>query len=441
MTHLLVTNDFPPKIGGIQSYLHELWRRLPPDETVVLTTAHPDAAEWDAAQPFRIIRQPDSFLVPAPSLVGRIDEVAAEIDADLVLLDPVWPLGFCGPQLERPYGIVLHGSELTVPGRLPFVQLLLRRTLRGARLVVAAGGYPASEGHRVAGRPVPTVVVPPGVDTQRFVPLDDEARARVRGELGLDPTATLVLGLSRLVPRKGFDVLIQAVHRAADEFEDVRLVIAGEGRDRSRLEQLATALGAPVTFLGRVDDAVVADLYACADLFAMVCRNRWFELEQEGFGIVFLEAAAAGVPAIAGRSGGSAEAVDDGTTGLVIDEPRSVDDVTEALLSLLDDPDRRRRMGRAAVERARTSFDYDLLAGQLRAAIDAAVAEVRRDQITHRQEVDPGAGGLIGVKPAFPAPDDPPTPDPVPVPAIEPGATAPVGTGAGGPDPAGGGGA
>lgn len=410
MTHLLVTNDFPPKIGGIQSYLHELWRRLPPDDTVVLTTAHPDAQAWDARQPFRVIRQPDTFLLPAPALVSRIDEVAAEIDADLVLLDPVWPLGFCGPQLERPYGIVLHGSELTVPGRMPFVQLLLRRTLRGARLVVAAGGYPAAEGHRVAGRPVPTVVVPPGVDTTRFAPIDAEERARVRAGFGLDPAATVVLGVSRLVPRKGFDVLIQAVHQVSDRADDLHLVIAGDGRDRSRLEQLAQALGVPATFLGAVDDEALPSLYASADLFAMICRNRWFDLEQEGFGIVFLEAAAAGVPAIAGLSGGSAEAVVDGETGVVVQEPRSVDEVTEALLGLLDDPGRRSRMGRAARLRAERTFDYDHLAADLGRAIDAAVTEVRSEAIAHRQATDPSAGGLIGVAPVFPGPDDPPGP-------------------------------
>jgi len=407
MTHLLVTNDFPPKIGGIQSYLHELWRRLPPDDTVVLTTAHPEAAAWDARQPFRIIRQPDTFLLPAPALVSRIDEVADEIDADLVLLDPVWPLGFCGPQLDRPYGIVLHGSELTVPGRMPFVQLLLRRTLRGAKLVVAAGGYPASEGHRVAGRTLPTVVVPPGVDTSRFAPIGADERARVRSGFGLDPAATMVLGLSRLVPRKGFDVLIQAVHRVSDRDDDIHLVIAGDGRDRSRLEQLAQALGLPATFLGAVDDDALPSLYASADLFAMVCRNRWFDLEQEGFGIVFLEAAAAGVPSIAGLSGGSAEAVVDGETGVVVHEPRSVDEVTEALLRFLDDPAARARMGQAARRRAEASFDYDGLAAELGGAIDATVAELRSEAIVERQASDPSAGGLIGVKPVFDASDGP----------------------------------
>src|SRR5690606_17907661 len=148
-------------------------------------------------------------------------------------------LGVCGPQLARPYGIVLHGSEVTVPGRLPFVQLLARRTLRGARLVIAAGGYPAAEGTRVAGRSLPIALVPPGVDTTRFVPLDTAARAGARASFGIDPDATLVLGVSRLVPRKGFDIVAQAIHRLSEAYDGLHLVIAGDGRDRNRLEQVA----------------------------------------------------------------------------------------------------------------------------------------------------------------------------------------------------------
>jgi phosphatidylinositol alpha-1,6-mannosyltransferase len=250
--------------------------------------------------------------------------------------------------------------------------------------VVAAGGYPAAEGHRVAGRSLPTVIVPPGVDTTRFVPLAPEARAAARESFGLEPDALVLLGLSRLVPRKGFDVLLQAVRRAREELEHLHLVIAGDGRDRSRLEQLAAALAVPTTFLGPVADDALPALYGCADVFAMVCRDRWLGLEQEGFGIVFLEAAAAGVPSVAGRSGGSAEAVVDGETGLVVDEPRSVDDVAEALLQLLEDPARRGRMGAAARARAEREFSYDRLAGELQRAIGSTLVSVeaaaRREQ-------------------------------------------------------------
>jgi phosphatidylinositol alpha-1,6-mannosyltransferase len=370
--HLLVTNDFPPKTGGIQSYLWELWRRLPPESTTVLTTPHEGSSTWDAAQPFRIERTRERVLLPTPSLRRRIDRLAAEVGAGIVLLDPALPLGLLGPSLERPYGLVVHGAEVTIPGRLPGTNALLGRVVRGASLVVAAGGYPAAETTRVAGpSAVPDpVVVPPGVDVVRFHPLDAATRAATRRRFGLEPDALVVLGLSRLVPRKGFDRLIDAVARLAPSRPGLVLVVAGDGRDRGRLERRAARRGAPVRFLGRVPEEDLPLVHGSADVFAMICRNRWFGLEQEGFGIVFLEAAAAGVPQVAGASGGSHEAVVDGVTGTVVRRPTSAAEVARALAPLLDHPDRRERLGRAARDRVVEELTYDALAGRLAAAID-----------------------------------------------------------------------
>ena len=185
MKHLLVTNDFPPKIGGIQNYLWELWRRLPADEAAVLTTAYPGADGFDAAAPISIERIDATAMVPTGSLVRQIDEAAERHGADLVLLDPAVPLGHLGPRLSRPYGVILHGAEVTIPGRVPGARHLLARVLRGAEVVIAAGGYPAAEGERAAGRSLPVTVVPPGVDVDRFVPLDDDQRTKVRADFGI----------------------------------------------------------------------------------------------------------------------------------------------------------------------------------------------------------------------------------------------------------------
>lgn len=368
MKHLLVTNDFPPKVGGIQSYLWELWRRLPPESFTVLTTPYQGAEVFDAEQAYRVVRSREPVLLPHPLLGRRIDALAEETGAELVVLDPALPVGLLGPHLRRPYGVVLHGAEVTVPGRLPVTNLALRRVLRGARLVVAAGHYPAAEGERAAGRPLPSVHVPPGVDVGRFRPLDAAARGEARRRLGL-PEGRLVVAVSRLVPRKGFDVVIRAVARLAVTRPDLHLVIASTGRDQGRLARLARSEGAPVVFLGRVPDEDLPRLYACGDVFAMLCRNRWAGLEQEGFGIVFLEAAAAGVPAVAGDSGGAAEAVVDGETGLVVTDPTSVAVTGSALALLLDDEDRRRAMGEAARRRAERDYAYDVLAERLGRAL------------------------------------------------------------------------
>jgi len=365
MPHLLVTNDFPPKLGGIQSYLWELWRRLDPETFTVLTTPYEGAGAWDAEQPFRVVRTSQKVLLPTPSLARRIDALAAETGAGLVMLDPALPVGLLGPRLATPYGLVLHGAEVTVPGRLPGSRALLGRVLRGASEIVAAGGYPAAEAERAAGRALPVTVVPPGVDPGRFRPLDPERRAKSRALFDLPAEGRVVVSLSRLVPRKGMDVLIEASARLASPRPDLVVAIGGSGRDRRRLERLVARSGAPVRLLGRVPEDDLPDLYGCADVYAMLCRNRWAGLEQEGFGIVFLEAAACGVPQVAGASGGAAEAVAEGVTGLVVDTPSAPDAVARALAALLDDPERRATMGAAARRRVEDEFAYDVLARRL----------------------------------------------------------------------------
>jgi phosphatidylinositol alpha-1,6-mannosyltransferase len=368
--HLLVTNDFPPKVGGIQSYLWELWRRLPPDDVTVLTTRYAGADQWDDEQPYRVVRSRSRVLLPTPVLARHIDALADEVGAALVVLDPALPLGLLGPHLRHPYGLVVHGAEVTVPGRLPGTHFALQRVLRGAVVVISAGGYPLAEAERAAGSALPAVNIPPGVDVERFHPLTETERLATRDELGLPTDKPLVLGISRLVPRKGFDTLLRASGRLSSAGRELVVAIAGSGRDRARLERIAAEVHAPARFLGRVDDDALPALYGASDLFAMLCRNRWAGLEQEGFGIVFLEAAAAGVPQIAGASGGAAEAVLAGETGLVVDPPDDVDAAARAIAALLDDDVRRVGMAARARERAVTDYSYDVLVARLQAALD-----------------------------------------------------------------------
>jgi phosphatidylinositol alpha-1,6-mannosyltransferase len=374
--HLLVTNDFPPKVGGIQNYLWELWSRLDPDSFVVLTaSSHPEAAAFDAEQAtrgVRIVRVPERILYfPTPGALGAVRRYAQEFSVDLVLFDPALPLGLLGPRVGLPYGVILHGAEVTVPGRGPVGRSALARVLRGSAVVVAAGDYPAAEGLRAAGAlDVPMVVVPPGVDADAFPKLHAAERRAVRTRLGLPAKGPLVVSVSRLVPRKGMDVLIQAADRLAPSFPDLVVAIAGDGRDLERLRREAERSSADVRLLGRVSDEDRAALLGAADVFVMACRNRWLGLEQEGFGIVFLEAAAAGVPQVAGDSGGAADAVVDGVTGLVVGEPQDPAAVAEALRTLLADPAKRRKMGAAGRARARGSFDHASLASRLASTLE-----------------------------------------------------------------------
>ncbi len=369
--HLLVTNDYPPKVGGIQSYLWELWRRLPPADTIVYTTPYRGDGAFDAGQDHRIIRSREPWLAPYPWLPRRIDSLARSTGAGFSVLDPAVPLGLIGPHLDHPYAVVLHGAEVTVPGRLPVSRQILSRVLSRAQLVIAAGGYAAAEAERAMKRDLPTVIVPPGVDPARFRPLDAAGRRAARERLGLPADVPLVLSVSRLVPRKGMDTLVRASALLRRRHPDHVVAIAGAGRDRGRLERLIAETGAPVRMLGRVADDDLPDLYASADVFAMLCRTRWGGLEQEGFGIVFVEAAASGVPQVAGRSGGAHEAVAEGDTGVVVDRGDDPAAVADAIGQLLADDGLRQAMGTAARRRAVDDFAYDVLAARLGAALAA----------------------------------------------------------------------
>jgi phosphatidylinositol alpha-1,6-mannosyltransferase len=392
--HILLTNDFPPKVGGIQSYLWELWRRLPADDVTVFTAAHAGATWWDRQQAFRVVRAREPVLLPQPHLASRVRQLAKRTGAEAVVIDPALPLGLIGPSLGLPYGVVLHGAEVTMPGRLPVSQQLLSRAVKHASLVIAAGGYPEAEARRAVGQrrtdnggvfPA-TVQVPPGVDTERFRPLPHIERASARARLGLPRAGPLVVSVSRLVPRKGMDTLIEAASTISERFPGLCVAIAGAGRDRHRLERLAGHAKVKVEFVGKLPDSDLADFYACADVFALCCRSRWWGLEEEGFGIVLVEAAAAGVPCVTVDSGGAGEAVRDGETGIVVNMPDAgpgtaarrlhatqradVEPVADALASLLSNPALARRMGEAGRHRAEAELSYDALAQRLAAAID-----------------------------------------------------------------------
>jgi phosphatidylinositol alpha-1,6-mannosyltransferase len=375
VTHLLVTNDFPPKVGGIQAYLWELWRRLDPDTFVVLTArSHPDGAAFDreqAAQGIRIERVPTRVLAPTPQLVHHVRETATRVGADLVVLDPVFPLGLIGPRLGIPYAVLLHGAEVAVPGRLPGSRELVAHVLHHSVLAVSAGGYPAAEARRVLrrGKMPPVVEIPPGVGLDRFRPLSGYERSSARADLGLPQDGPLVVSVSRLVPRKGMDVLIDSAVRLRGDHPKLTVAIAGRGRDSERLAGRIAEYSAPVRLLGGVADVDIPRLVGAADVFVMLCRNRWLGLEQEGFGIVFVEAAAAGIPQVAGDSGGAAEAVADGETGFLVRRPTNVGEATRAIGRLLGDEELRSTMGAASRRRAEASFDYDKLAPRLAASL------------------------------------------------------------------------
>ena len=220
------------------------------------------------------------------------------------------------------------------------------------------------------------MVIPPGVDVDRFAPTTPEEQRVIREKYNIAAEAPFIFSLSRLVPRKGMDTLIKVAARLHTTYPDLEVCIAGGGREEKRLAQLIARTGAPVRLLGRVSEEDKAQLLSAADIFAMLCRNRWGGLEQEGFGIVFVEAAASGTPQIAGSSGGADEAVLDGVTGLVTPQNATISEVVDTFRSLLDDPVKRVEMSEAGRTRAESSFSYDILAQRLATSISSWIDDL-----------------------------------------------------------------
>jgi phosphatidylinositol alpha-1,6-mannosyltransferase len=369
---LVVTNDFPPRVGGVQQYVWNVVSNLPMKRIAVLAPSWPGWREHDAEAMFPVHRWPASFQWPTEDLRRRISSLIREHDADVVLFGHGCPLPLLGPALARrgtPYVVLTHGAEVWL-ARTPAVAASMRVAFGRAAAVTAVSQWTAQALQRVAPPNRPIAVLYPGVDAERFSPAVDGSPLRER--LGLT-NARVVVCVSRLVPRKGQDVLIAAMSLIRPLVPEAVLLIVGDGPYRRRLR--AAAAEAPegsVVFTGEVDPRDLAGYYAAGDVFAMPCRSRWGGLEVEGFGIVFLEAAATGKPAVAGRSGGAGEAIVDGVSGVLVEgrEPKAV---ALAIAGLLRDPGATARMGAAGRARIEEGFTWPKRAQQLAGILREAV--------------------------------------------------------------------
>jgi phosphatidylinositol alpha-1,6-mannosyltransferase len=364
---LLVTNDFPPRPGGIQSFLHGLVSRLPADEVVVYTSTWRDCADWDAQQPFEVVRENTSVLLPTPGVRRRAVHLREQHGCDTVWFGAAAPLGLLAPALRRAgtrrLVATTHGHEVGWAAA-PGARQVLRRIASGVDVVTYLGDYTRSRlaaaiGSRNAGK---LSRLAPGVDVTMFRPGLGAAR---RAAMGLTDRPVVVC-VSRLMPRKGQDVLIRALPAVQRAVPDTALLLVGGGPSRERLESLAASTGvaASVMFTGSVPWPELPSYYGAGDVFAMPCRTRLGGVDVEGLGIVFLEAAACGLPVVAGDSGGAPETVLDGETGWVVDG-RSVDGVAQRLVTLLGDPAAAAAMGAKGRDWATTRWSWDTASATL----------------------------------------------------------------------------
>jgi phosphatidyl-myo-inositol dimannoside synthase len=368
---LLVTNDFPPRRGGIQSYLVELVSRLAGTRGHAVVVYAP---QWKGADAFdaqtagyQVVRHPGTLMLPSPTVDSRMRRLIAEHGIETVWFGAAAPLGLLAHRARRAGAIRVlsstHGHEVGW-SMLPVARSVLRRIGDDSDVVTFVSRYTRARFASAFGPDAALEHLPPGVDTDRFRP-DPASRAELRARYRLGQRPTVVC-LSRLVPRKGQDVLIRALPSIRQRVDGAALVIAGGGPYLTALRRLAARfrVSGHVTFTGGVPAAELPAHHAMADVFAMPCRTRGAGLDVEGLGIVFLEASATGVPVIAGCSGGAPETVRHNKTGLVVDG-RSVDRVADAVTGILADPDRAAAMGAAGRDWVTANWRWDTLAARL----------------------------------------------------------------------------
>lgn len=374
---LLVTNDWPPVVGGIQSYLDDYTRRLPAEDLTVLASTPPEgpeaAAAHDATLPFDVVRMPTHMLLPTPDVRARMISLIKERSIETVWFGAAAPLGLLGPAARRAGATrviaTTHGHEVGWSMVLG-ARTLLKRIFAGADVVTYISEYTLGRLRPFLPDDVQTVHLPSGIDVDRFHP-DPTGRDRLRSRYGLGEAPTVVC-VSRLVARKGQDSLIEAWPEVVARVPDARLVIVGWGpyARHLALARRRSPVRNSIILTGKVPGDELPTHVAMGDVFAMPCRTRGDGLDVEGLGIVFLEASAAGLPVIAGTSGGAPETVEEGVTGTVVDGRDSAA-LVGALVTQLTDPQLRASMGAAGRQLMEERWTWPHLVERLVETIDA----------------------------------------------------------------------
>ena len=350
---LFVTNDFPTRRGGIESFILALCERMPADEVVVYTASMHGDREYDAGLAFPVYRDPSGTLLPTPGVTRRVVEVMRRHDCDRVVFGASAPLGLLAPALRRAGArrtvALTHGHEVWWT-RVPGARQLLRRIGDSVDVMTYVSEWCRD---RIAPALSPQAAarmqrLSPGVDTERFYP--GCGGAEVRARLGIPPETPVVVCTARMIKRKGQDTLVKAWPAVLEQLPDARLLLVGDGPNRKAVERLAQRLGvsSSVIFTGSVPWDEVPAYTDAGDVFAMPCRTRLFGLEPEAFGIVFLEAQACGLPVLAGDSGGARETVQDAESDVVA-PPRDVPQLAHRLVKRLGSAGRN-AVGRNFVE-------------------------------------------------------------------------------------------
>jgi phosphatidylinositol alpha-1,6-mannosyltransferase len=351
---LLVTNDFGPRAGGIETFVIGLLERIKGHEVTVFTSQQGDTSvydqQWIDKFGVRVIRDQSKILLPSWRVTRAAKKIVAAKNINVVVFGAAAPLALMSPSLRKS-GVkkiiaLTHGHEVWWAKIFPF-RLAIKRIGKNVDHLTYLGEFTRQAISKPLTRKSATemVKIAPGIDTAHFIPQPDAMQKRK--ELGLQDKK-IIISVGRLVHRKGQDNLIQAMPAVLKKIPNAHLLLVGEGPYRKHLEKLVmkSSLEQNVTFAGRIMYDKLPSYLSAADLFAMPSRSRFFGLEVEGLGIVYLEASACGIPVVAGNSGGAPDAVLEGVTGLCVDGT-NIEQITAAIVEICSDAERASHMGAA----------------------------------------------------------------------------------------------
>ena len=365
---LLVTNDFGPRAGGIETFVIGLLERMPTGEVLVYTSNQPDAAAYDEKwlRDFgvKVIRDKSKILLPTPRVVRNLHGVVKSQGVKRVWFGAAAPLAISARWLRKA-GVekivaLTHGHEVWWAKLWPF-SWAISEIAKQVDYVTYLGEFTKNALTRRFRDKEKLVRIAPGIDTNHFAPqeVDD-----LKAELNL-LHQPIIVSVGRLVHRKGQDRLIAALPIILKEVPDAKLVFVGRGPHRKTLDKLVKKHGVAdhVLFIGRITYEQLPRYVNLGDIFAMPSRSRLFGLEVEGLGIVYLEASACGIPVVAGASGGAPDAVLEGETGFVVNG-NDLTDIAAACIKLLKSKELRERMGQQGRRWSQENWRWEIWSKQ-----------------------------------------------------------------------------
>ena len=344
-TTLFITNDFGPRAGGIETFVHGLIERLPKGSVIVYTSAQANAqtfdAEWLLKYGVEVIRDRSKILLPTPRVIKACQKLISNRKLSKVAFGAAAPLAMMARAMRsagaQKVVALTHGHEVWW-AKVPPFSFAIRYMSKNIDAITYLGDYTKGEISKALSEADGSklVQIAPGIDVDHFIPTDS---SNLRAELGLTDKS-VIISVGRLVHRKGQDKLISALPEIKTSVPNVHLVLVGVGPHQEYLEKLALKLNVSdcVTFIGRINYAELPKYICLGDIFAMPSRSRFFGLEVEGLGIVYLEASACGLPVVGGKSGGAPDAVLVGETGMVVDGTNS-SEIADACIELLNNPE------------------------------------------------------------------------------------------------------